>query len=60
MTGVEGGTDPYCPPAPAMSSDDAPFIIESDEELPAGRGMSAGMRMWVRDLSTSRSPKSLT
>ena len=29
-------TDPYCPPVWATPLDDAPFIIESDEELPAG------------------------
>jgi hypothetical protein len=28
-----------------MPSDDAPFIIESDEELPTGRGKSVGMRL---------------
>ena len=32
------GTDPYCPPVWATPLEDAPFIIESDEELPAGEG----------------------
>jgi hypothetical protein len=28
------GVNPYCPPARTVPSDDAPFIIESDEEFP--------------------------
>jgi hypothetical protein len=36
-------TDPYCPPVWTMPSDDAPFIIESCNELPARRGMAMGM-----------------
>ena len=28
-------TDPYCPTEGAMTSDDTPFIIERDKELPA-------------------------
>jgi len=32
------GTDPYCPPVWATPLDDAPLIIQSDKELPAGTG----------------------
>ena len=35
-------TDPYCPPVWATPLDDAPFVIESDEELPAGTGKRQG------------------
>ena len=47
VTENECGTDPYCPPIWTMSSDDAPFKIESDEELPAGTGKQiGGEAMW--------------
>ena len=35
-------TDPYCPPVWVIPSDDSPFIIESDEEFPAGAGKKMG------------------
>lgn len=44
----KGGTDPYCPPARAMPSDDAPFIMESDKELPAGTENPVRMRLGAR------------
>ena len=39
------GTDPCCPHVWATPADDAPFIIESDYELPAGTGMRVGDEM---------------
>jgi hypothetical protein len=46
--------NPYCPPVWTIPSDDAPFIIESGEELPAIRGKPMEMRLrdtpqWGRD-----------
>jgi hypothetical protein len=38
-------TDPYCPTVLAMPPDDTPFIIESSDELPAGRRRKWGMRL---------------
>ena len=35
-------TDPYCPPVSTTPSDDAPFIIEIADELPAGIGKEDG------------------
>ena len=41
----KGGTDPYCPSERAVTSNDAPFVIESDDELPAEMGKPVGMRL---------------
>ena len=32
----EDDTDPYCPPVGTTPLDDAPFVIEGSDELPAG------------------------
>jgi hypothetical protein len=41
-TEMKGRTNPYCPPVLAMPLDDAQFIVESGEELPAGSGKKRG------------------
>ena len=43
--GKKCGTDPYCPSVWAIPSDNAPFIIESGEELPSERGNPMAVRL---------------
>ena len=45
VTTEKDETNPYCPAARAMPSDDIPFIVESDEEFPPGTEKPVRVRL---------------